>query len=171
LSPTGFDFGPIVIPPVHKWFTQTINDKTIPILFADDTSLLVTRPNYNDFHVNIKTAFHCINEWFKLSQLTINLNKTHRTQFTASKNNSRTKIKIAYDNKQITTISNIKFLAIRMDDKMSWKWHIEHISSKLSAVCYIIKSTKPYTSMKTLKMVYHSYFNSIINYGLLFWDN
>jgi hypothetical protein len=57
------------------------------------------------------------------------------------------------------------------DDKMRWKHHIDHISSKLSAVCYIIKLIKPYTHINTLKILYHSYFNSIINYGLPFWGN
>jgi hypothetical protein len=54
---------------------------------------------------------------------------------------------------------------------MSWKYHIEHISSKLSAACFIIRSLKPYTSINTLKIVYYSYFNSIVNYGLPFLGN
>jgi hypothetical protein len=64
---------------------KTITDKTVPILFADDTSLLDTSSNYNDFCLNLNTAFHCINEWFKANQLSINFNKTHHIQFTASK--------------------------------------------------------------------------------------
>jgi hypothetical protein len=66
---------------------KTINDKTVPILFADDTSLLVASPNYNDLRVNINTAFHCINEWFKVNQLNIKLTKAHHIQFTDSNNN------------------------------------------------------------------------------------
>jgi hypothetical protein len=54
---------------------------------------------------------------------------------------------------------------------MSWKCQIEHISSKLSTACYIIRSIKPYISVNTLIKVYHSYFTSIINYGLPFWGN
>jgi hypothetical protein len=54
---------------------------------------------------------------------------------------------------------------------MSWKYHIEHISSKLSAACFIIRSLKPYRSINTLKIVYYPYFNSIVNYGLPFWGN
>jgi hypothetical protein len=60
---------------------------------------------------------------------------------------------------------------VQINDKMNWKCHIEHINSKLSAVCYIIRSIKPHTSVNTLKTVYHFYFNSIINYGLPFWGN
>jgi hypothetical protein len=35
----------------------------------------------------------------------------------------------------------------------------------------IMRSIKPNMSLNTLKTVYHSYFNSITNYGLPFWGN
>jgi hypothetical protein len=179
-------------------------------LFADNTSILVTSPNLNDFWVNINTAFNwliqtnkctktsyvfvhllvwisqlykmhgeynvkftafnCLNEWLKVNLLSTYFNKTHYIQFTTNSNNPTTNIKIAYDNKQITTISNIKLLGIYINDTINWKCHIEHINSKLSVVCYIMRSIK-YMSLNTLKTAYHSYFNSIINYGLPFWGN
>ena len=43
---------------------------------------------------------------------------------------------------------------------------------KFSAACYIMRSVKPCMSLNTLKVVYYSYFNSVvINYGLPFWGN
>jgi hypothetical protein len=110
-------------------------------------------------------------QWFKANKYSINFNKTHYIQFTSSNNNLLTEIKVAYDRQQITSLSNIKFLGIYIDDKMSWKHHIEQISSTLKVTCYTIRTTKPYTSINTLKMVYYSYFACIINYGLPFWGN
>ena len=49
----------------------TINNKSIPILFADDTSVLVTSPNKNDFQINITAAFNCINEQLNANLLSI----------------------------------------------------------------------------------------------------
>jgi hypothetical protein len=54
---------------------------------------------------------------------------------------------------------------------MNWRCHIEYIGSKLSTVCYMMRSIKPYTSISTIKKVYHSCFNSVIQYGLPFWCN
>jgi len=54
---------------------------------------------------------------------------------------------------------------------INWKGHTEHITPKLSAACYIMRSVKSYMSLNTLKIVNYSYFNSIINYGLPFWGN
>jgi hypothetical protein len=92
---------------------------------------------------------------------------------TASNNNHMPTIEIACDNKQITTISNTKFVGVYIDDRINWKCHIEYIGSKLSTVCYMMKAIKPYTrtSINTMKKVYYSCFNSIMQYGLIFWGN
>ena len=46
---------------------KTINDKTVPILIADDTSIIEKSPNSKDFQTNMVTAFNCINKWFKVN--------------------------------------------------------------------------------------------------------
>jgi hypothetical protein len=144
-----------------------INDKFIPILFADDTSIQVTSPYKNQFQTNITVAFNCINEWLKANLLSINFDKTHFIQFITN-NKPKTNIRINYDNKQITSISNIKFLGIQINNKINWKYHIEHILPKLSTVCYVMWSVKAYMSLNTSRIIYYSKFNSIINYGLPF---
>jgi hypothetical protein len=108
-------------------------------------------------------------EYFKANQLSINFNKTHSIQFAASNNNPLTDIKVAYDRKQITFLSNIKYLGIYINDKMSGKQHIEQISAKLNVVCYIIRTIKPYTSINNLKLFVT--LTLITNYGLPLWAN
>jgi len=56
---------------------KTVNDKTIPILFADDTSIIVKSPDPKDFQTNMVTAFNCVNKLFKVNLLSINVDKTH----------------------------------------------------------------------------------------------
>ena len=79
---------------------------SIAILFADDTSTLVTSPGRHDFHINITAAVNCINEWLNANLLSINFNKTHYIQFTTN-NKPNTNIKINYDNKQIRDMSSL----------------------------------------------------------------
>jgi hypothetical protein len=57
-----------------------------------------------------------------------------------------------------------------MNDTINWKNHIECNLPKLSMACHAMRIIKPYMSLETLKMVYHSIFNSVINCGLPFWD-
>ena len=42
---------------------KTIIDKATPILFANDTSLLINSLNKNDLHTKLTTAFKVINDW------------------------------------------------------------------------------------------------------------
>jgi hypothetical protein len=49
--------------------------------------------------------------------------------------------------------------------------HPELLLPKLNAACYAMRTIKPFMSQETLKMVYHAYFHSIMNYGLIFWGN
>jgi hypothetical protein len=58
-----------------------------------------------------------------------------------------------------------------LDNTFSWKIHIDTIISKLSSACFAVTTVKPFLSQESLKMVYYSYFHSIMTYGLIFWEN
>jgi hypothetical protein len=40
------------------------NDKTVPILFTNDTSIIVKSLNSKDFQTNMVTAFNSVDKWF-----------------------------------------------------------------------------------------------------------
>jgi hypothetical protein len=65
--------------------SKTVNDTTVPILFADDASITVKSPNSKYFQTNMVTAFNCVNKWFKV--------KTHYIKF-KTKNKSTLDINI-----------------------------------------------------------------------------
>jgi hypothetical protein len=67
------------------------------ILFADDTSIIVTNPNPTDFIKDINTTFKNINEWFKANLLSLNFDKTNFIQF-ITKNSSRIDVNVGCDN-------------------------------------------------------------------------
>jgi hypothetical protein len=54
---------------------KTINDNNIPILLANDTSIIVKSPNPKDFQTNMFEAFDRVNKWFKVNSLFINVKK------------------------------------------------------------------------------------------------
>ena len=149
---------------------KILNDHSVPILFADDTSILVKSSNPTDFQNNMVNTFNCAYKWFQLNLLKININKTHYTQF-KTKNKPTKDINIVCKEYPITALSNIKFLGIYLNNLINWNCHIEYIFPRLSSACYIMRSIKPYMSLNTLKNIYYSYFNSFISYGLIFWGN
>jgi len=116
------------------------------------------------------TAFDCVNKWFEVNLLSINVNKTHYIQF-KTKNMPTLDINIICNDNLITTLSNVKFLGTYIHSSINWSCHIEYIIAKLSSACYIMRSITPFMSLNTLKTIYYSYFNTIISYSLPFWGN
>ena len=146
---------------------KIVNDKTVPILLADDTSILVKIPHLKDFQTNMVTAFNCVNKWFKVNLLSIKIRKTHYIQF-KTKNKPTTDTDIICNDNLITTLPNIKFLGICTNDSINWSCHIEYITPKLNSACYTMRSIM---SLNTFKTIYFSYFSTIISYALPFWGN
>jgi hypothetical protein len=103
--------------------------KSKPILFADDTSIIVTNPSPTDYKNNIFILFELISDWFKANLLMLNFDKTYCLQF-KSKNSSAININIGYDNKQIVNSTNTKFLGLIIDNMLFWKGHIDWLMYK-----------------------------------------
>jgi hypothetical protein len=63
------------------------------------------------------------------------------------------------------------YLGIEIDNKFNFKPHVEKVRKKLKAICYNFYNLQHYTSMKTLKMVYHNLVESNVLYGLQVWGS
>jgi hypothetical protein len=80
-------------------------------------------------------------------------------------------IKVEYDSRFITNTYFTRFLGLTFDNTLYWKSHIDQLLPKLSTACYAITVMKPLMSQATLVMIYYAYFQSIMNYGIIFWGN
>ena len=99
--PQGSILGPLLFLLYINDLPKAIKHKALPILFADDTSILITNPNSNQLQSELNTVFAQLNKWFKSNLLFLNFDKTHFIQFNnASKCNSVTEIK--YKEEQIS---------------------------------------------------------------------
>jgi len=55
------------------------------ILFADDTSIIISNANPDEFNASINTVMTEITNWFQSNFLTLNSNKTNFLQFLTKK--------------------------------------------------------------------------------------
>ena len=145
-------------------------DPSKPVLFADDTSIIIANPSPSKFKEDINNIIGDINYWFRDNSLSLNCDKTHFIQF-RPKNRYETNLKITCDNKFIKETKNTKFLGLDINSSMSRKDHIAQMIFKLSRACYAIRYVKHVMSQDTLRAIYFSYFHSILSYGIIFWDN
>ena len=52
---------------------------------------------------------------------------------------------------------------------MQWHQHINYISSKISKSLYLLRKVKNIIPKSSLKLLYHGYTQSVMNYGILIW--
>jgi len=45
------------------------------------------------------------------------------------------------------------------------------LTFKLNKACFAIRAIKPFMPARVLKMVYYSYFHSVMSYGVIFWGS
>jgi len=140
------------------------------LLYADDTSIIVTSPNLENFETKIDNVFGDINNWFKANQLILNYNKANYLQFNM-KNSWDYEVKPNYQGNCIKSSSHTKFLGLTIDDSLSWKAHIDQMMSKLNTACFVIQTIQAIMSLETLRMVYFAYIHSIISYGKIWGGN
>ena len=145
-----------------------MRENSTPILFADDTSILISHSALLDFKNEIKTIFNNLNEWFKNNLLFLNFSKTQFVNFTTRKSN-QIEININHNNKIIPICNSSKFLGLTLDCTLSWRDHIDLVTKKLSTICYLIRNVIHYLSSSTLTMTSYSLFHSIMSFGIIFW--
>jgi hypothetical protein len=138
------------------------------VLFADDTSLLITDFNNSDFNININQSFHNTISLFNNNLLTLTFTKTHYVEFRA-KNDYHIKTKVKYEYKNISNSSETKFLGLIIDETLSWNQHTDHIATNLCSACYALRNLKHTVPQSTLRTIYYAHIHSILSYGIIFW--
>jgi hypothetical protein len=77
-----------------------LNRISTPILFAHDTSVLITNQNPRDFNIITNEILQKLDKWFKTNLLLLNFDKTHIIHF-KTKNTQITEISVKYNDKLI----------------------------------------------------------------------
>ena len=139
------------------------------ILFADDTSVYMTHNDIGILEILFNEEIDKITNWLKCNKLSVNISKTNYTIFTNKcLNNTHISIKLA--GCQIVCESSLKFLGIIIDNKLTWKNHINVICNKISkgiGVMYKLHMLP----IHILKMIYNAIVVPYLNYANIAWGN
>jgi len=165
--PTGIGFGPLLILLYINDLPNAIIHNATLILFADDTSIIITGRNQHKLQDDLNITFRQVSEWFQLNSLSLNISRTHFIHF-SSKSLNDSDINITYENNYISKVNDLNFLGLNINNTLSWKTHIDKILPKLSSACFAMWAVKSFMSRQMLKAIYYSYSHSIISYGVIF---
>ena len=135
--------------------------------FADDTTLSMSGDKLDLLTHKINSEFAKVLDWLIVNKLIINLTKTYSMLFTNKREGRNLTIK-AHDT-VIEQKSEGKFLGIIIDDEISWKSHLNHISSKISKTIALLRFLRYTFPKHILKTLYMTLIYPYFNYCNLIW--
>ena len=74
-------------------------------------------------------------------------------------------------NVTLKRVKSVKYLGVILDEKVTWSEQIEDLSKRLSCAAGIFSKLRYYINIKTMIEMYHSLFNSKLQYAILCWGS
>jgi len=137
-------------------------------LFADDINLHMSNSSFNVLQTTVNLELCKIDNCLRANKLSLNYNKTNFMLLTSQKHNPAS-FKVIINNHNISPEDNLKYLGVLLDNKLSWKPHVQKVKTQLSRACGILSKLKHYTTPPVLKVVYNSLIHPYLNYSNLNW--
>jgi len=137
-------------------------------LFADDINLHMSNSRFNVLQTTVNLELCNIDNWLRSNKLSLNYNKTNFMLLNSQKHNPAS-FKVIKNNHSISPVDKLKYLGVLLDNKLSWKPHVQKVKTQLSGACGVLAKLKYYTTQSVLKVVYNSLIHPYLNYSILNW--
>ena len=166
--PQGSNLGPLL-------FLIYVNDLPGPEdssirLFADDTTLILADKDPLALKAKVEIELERISKWFYDNKLVLNADKTQFMVFCRKGIQIPPQLnQVVVNNSIIKRTSSTKYLGMIVDDKLTWRKHIDNLVNSITKTSNAFKILKHWVPSTEKLKLYYAYVHSKLRYGLLLY--
>ena len=166
--PQGSVLGPLL-------FLLYINDLNQAIKFckvhhfADDTNLLYLGKSIKKLNKFVNIDLKNLVNWLNANKISLNVKKTEMVIFKSKRKKFNDTVKIKLSGKRIYPTASVKYLGVKIDQRLTWQHHINDLSVKLNRANALLFKIRKFVDDKILRSIYFAIFESNLNYCSLVW--
>ena len=140
--------------------------------FADDTYLKFSCSCERQLRKTMNKDLQDLFTWLCANRLSLNVAKTEFIIFKPPRKSLNNRVTLKLNGKTLYESKKIKYLGLIVDDRLSWKFHINELCKKLGRVIGIIYRLKKTNCPKSVLLcIYSSLFQSQLCYGIMAWGS
>ena len=136
-------------------------------MFADDSYLSLSHSSPVILENAVNTELRKIKSWLEENKLSLNVQKTSYMIFNGRK--AKYDYEIMFGSSQLTQVTEIKYLGVTLDDKMSWNSHIKRLNKRLSSSVWALSRLKNIVPERSLMTIYYGLIHSSLIYCISCW--
>ena len=140
--------------------------------YADDSTSLISARTTSELFVNARLSAESMLDFCSRNFLSLNSSKSVIMQF-RNPTGARPICSpyVSLSGKSIACLSTTKLLGLYISDNFSWQAHADYVVGRLESAVFLVSNLLKVVSKRELRVVYHAYSYSIMQYGIIFWGS
>ena len=140
-------------------------------LFADDTNIYCEADSPERLEFIINKELKKLHEWLIVNRLSLNIDKTNFVVFHPYNKPLKHNITLKIYKKAILEKDHVKYLGVIIDSTLTWKNHIDNVSSKISKSIGLLYKIRHFVNMDIMRILYYSLVYPHLLYAIEVWGS
>ena len=141
------------------------------LLFADDTSIFLAKKDLKTLEKTLNDELEHVSGWLKANRLSLNIKKSNILVFRHKNIKKTDKIDVRIDGNSIDEKETAKYLGLHFDNKLTFKYHVDHVLTKLKKGNAILAKLRHFVPKNNVRNVYFAHIESHLSYGAVVWGS